>query len=207
MEQLNAPNRSRKSSALRRKAASEKASVIVEFAMTAPLLLTIIIGIIGTGNIMSQLPWSAHTAYQLAASLSENPTSIGAIAMDHRYRQLELERTSMFANLGLQFHPEELFTNSFYGTLNGVEVVGIRINATINPLFNFRLPNALSMEFTAPHLASAISVDSITGFASPADAYDCCGIRCGDPGSNCGSPTACYDSGNGSWIGACPAPL
>lgn len=172
--------------------------------MTAPLLLTIIMGIVGAGNILTQLPWSAHTAYQLASSLAENPSDIGELAMASRMDQLMIERKTMFGGLGLfNYGTEQIFSGSFYGNINGTEVVGVRFHASILGLINIPLPHALSMELTAPHLASSIDVGSIVGFADPADTYDCCGIRCGDAGSNCGSPTSCYD-GAGLWSASCP---
>jgi hypothetical protein len=194
---MNTNTKSKKSSQTNR-LKSERASVIVEFAFTAPLLLTLIIAIVGTGNVLMQLPWSANTAYQLASTLAENPTTIGQLAMESRLDQLRIERNSLFSNLGLT--QQHVVATSFHDNINGVEVVGVRFNANILPLMNIQLPNALRIELTAPHLAASVDVSTITGFANPADNYDCCGIRCGDPGSNCG--VSCYDS-NEHWAAAC----
>ncbi len=201
------PSAPRKSS-FRKRLRSSRASVIVEFAITAPLLITIIAGIVGAGHYLTQLPWSAHTAYQLASTLAENPSDIGSLAVYSRLDQLMLERRTMFSGLGLfEPHAQKLFPNSFYGSVNGVEVVGVRFETTLAGLIRIPMPSALTMEFTAPHLAASIDVASITGFQDPAVQYDCCGIRCTEAGSNCGSPTVCYD-GSGGWIGgSCPAPI
>lgn len=181
----------------------DRGASLIECALLMPVLIFLVSGVVTIGDLISQQPWTAQSAYQLAEILATTPNDgdIGVVAMQTRLRQIREERDNRFKRFDLTVVPSFGIGSSYYSQINGTDVVSVRFDAEITTAWRaYKTP--LTMQITAPYLARKISVNGLTPYEDPpaGQRFGCCGEAIG----NGGNPSSCWANTTGT--PACSVP-
>ena len=177
-----------------------KGATLIELALLMPILLLLLSGVVSLGDLVTQQPWTAQSAYQLAETLAVASREAGLGAMATRRDQIQAERGARFQRFSLQISPPEPLTETpfngeFWGEIpsgvplgsSNVEMVGVSFFAEIGTAWNTTIRTPLRISITAPHLARKVTTNGLAPYADPpgTERFDCCGNSCSGGGAGC----------------------
>ena len=192
----------------RSRSGAQLASVTVELAIVAPILLFLIGMVFTTGRLISQLAWmsqSAFQAYLIGSEFSESGARLNA--MNGRWNKLLAGNMALSATYSGP-RAVELPTME-EATTSGVEMITTRVRGSVISLFGYSSSLPLSVTITGPILAPNAPVTdlSVPQNPTPPNQRNCVGALGETSPTSCAvcvNNTNCFCPISGTYEIPCP---